>query len=307
MDFGRIPDVGGVDFALPAEPAANAARGAPPPADGDAPRVWLGAPVWAHDGFVAKIYPPRTARGDMLAAYARQFDAIELNSTWYGVDRERIARWADATPASFRFAAKLPRTITHEGRLGQATDDARRFLDDLAPFGPRLGIVWGVLPEAFGPRDLPALANFVRAWPDDVPLAIELRHPAFFAANGPGRPDPGAFDLLAAHGVTAIVTDVAGRRDVLHMRLTTAHAFVRYCGNGLHPSDFARLDDWVERLRLWRDRGVRDTWFFLHQPVEHHTVELAEHLAPRLAARLGATVRAPERVRIPNQGSLFGD
>ena len=61
--------------------------------------------------------------------------------------------------------------------------------------------------------------------------------------------------------------DTAGRRDMLHMRLTTTSAFIRYVGANAE-SDYARLDDWLQRLTDWKKLGLQNLYFFVHQNLE---------------------------------------
>ena len=77
------------------------------------------------------------------------------------------------------------------------------------------------------------------------------------------------------------------------MRLTTPDAFVRFVGNALHPTDFTRLDDWAERIAAWVEAGLESAYFFLHQPDDKNTIELAEHVVPQLAERTGLDLKPP--------------
>ena len=94
--------------------------------------------------------------------------------------------------------------------------------------------------------------------------------------------------------MTAIITDTAGRRDCAHMALSTPKTLIRFVGNGLHPSDFERLDRWAERLLGWVDHGLQQAFVFFHQQDEAQTVDLAEHLERRFAAA-GRPVLGPWR------------
>ena len=304
MDFGKLANVDAVDFALPPEPAANVGfllRHAS--AADDSPTVLVGTAGWGDRRFVGKLYPSGARASEFLRCYSRAFRTNELNSTYYGVDPERIARWVATVPPGFRFCPKFPSTITHELGIDRADRELEDFLAALAHFGDRLGRAWVLLPPEFGPRRFGALAGFVAAIGPRVPLGVELRHPDWFT-------DRGAWEAVCAlfeqHRATAILTDVAGRRDVLHMRLTAPAAFVRFVGNGLHRSDFERLDAWVERIGRWVDGGLAELFFFLHQPEDHQTYELALHFVPRLADRLGLELPHPDEARGGTaQGQLF--
>ena len=297
MDFGRLPSVEGVDFRLPDDdPVLREVLGGRRAVDA---RVLVGTPRFADPGFAGTLYPERVRPPDQLRLYAKSFDCLELNSTWYGYDRDLLAHWASQVPDSFRFLAKLPATITHEKRLAACEQDVAAFGDALGALGQKLGLAWALLPPDFGPGELDDLAAFVRSVP--FRLAIELRNQAFFSDAGART---AAFDLLEEHGVSAVLTDVAGRRDVLHMRITDPRALMlRFTGNGLHPTDFARMDAWVDRLAEWIDAGLRNLSLCLHQPEEALNVEAAEYVAPRLAARLGIEIPVP--VRAARQGDLF--
>jgi len=297
VDFGRLPSVDGVDFRLPADdPVVGDVL---PGSRTEGARVLIGTPRFADPGFAGTLYPERVRPADQLKLYAKSFGCLELNSTWYGYDRDLLERWAAQVPEEFRFLAKLPASITHEKRLVGCEADLDAFGEALAALGPKLGLAWGLLPPDFGPGELDDLAAFLGRTP--FRLAVELRHPAFFSDRGART---AVFDLLEEHGVAAVLTDVAGRRDVLHMRITDPRALMlRFTGNGLHPSDFVRMDAWVERIGAWIDAGLRTLYLCLHQPQEALNVEAAEHIVPRLAARLGMEIPVP--VRAARQGDLF--
>jgi uncharacterized protein YecE (DUF72 family) len=301
MDFGRLPRVDDVDFTLPPDDPANTATFARLDRAGK-PRVLLGAPQWGDDGYVGTIYPPGTPARDYLACYARQYPAVELNTTYYGVRPASLAQWRDSVPEDFRFCPKLPGEITHERRLVGAEAETDRFLEQLEILGPTLGVPWALLPESLGPESAGDMVAFVRRWPLTVPLAVELRHAGWFRA-GAGRDSVWA--AFAETGTIPVITDVAGRRDVLHQRITGPTVMLRFVGNRLHPTDFKRLDGWAERLARWLDRGVRTAYVFLHQPEEHLNLDAAEHLGARLRERTGLDVQVPQRVITYEQGRLF--
>lgn len=279
MEFGRLPSVDDVDFTLPRESPANErvlARGA-----GEA-RVRLGLPGWSDRGFVGRLYPRGTRTGDFLGHYGRAFSTHELNSTYYGVTPERIERWAAAVPADFRFCPKLPQAITHGNELRGVEREMERFLELLPGFDGRLGRIWGILPPDFGPHRFEDLAEFVERYAARVPLALELRHRDWFRSGGDE-----VFSLFEEHGVLAVLTDVAGRRDVLHMRLTVPEVLLRFVGNTPHESDSRRIEDWVERVARWCEAGLETAYLFMHQKHDPDAVELVRAFARGFEGRIG--------------------
>ena len=306
MDFGRLPAVDGIDFVLPANHPRDI--GSSPQTQRAAnPRVLCGAPIWSAKGFLGKIYPESCRAKDYLREYAQQFETIELNATFYRSEAAQIRSWAGETPESFEFCAKLPKRITHELRLESPVVDreAEAFAEALEGLGPRRGPAWLLAPPHFGPDEMATLARFLATWARRLRLCVELREPQWFSdVDMCNR----VVELFREHAVPWIVTDTAGRRDVLHMCRTTPEAFVRFTGNDLHPSDFARLDTWARRAARWFDTGTHTLRFFLHQQQEDLVVELAEHFATALEREAGITFEPPQRTNSsrPEQGSLFG-
>ena len=99
--------------------------------------------------------------------------------------------------------------------------------------------------------------------------------------------------MLQRNNVGSIITDAAGRRDCVHMRLTTPQAFIRFVGNGLHPTDYTRIDAWVERIATWLHAGIEKIYFFMHQHEELHSPELCRYLIRQLNDRCKANIKEP--------------
>jgi hypothetical protein len=74
--------------------------------------------------------------------------------------------------------------------------------------------------------------------------------------------------LFYENNIIPVITDTPGRRDVLHMNLINDQLFVRYVGDFNHPSDLERTNQWIERIQELHSLGVKDFWFYVHQPGE---------------------------------------
>jgi uncharacterized protein YecE (DUF72 family) len=305
MQFGHSDDVDRVKFELPPLSARSetvlARAGALPQAE---PWLRLGAPAFRHKDWIGTLYPVNAGEEDWLGIYATKLDALELNSTFYGLPSEAtVSRWASETPAGFRFCPKVPRAISHE--LGSPELQARcsAFARRMSQLGQRLGPALFQLPPGTGPDRLPQLGAALATFPEDFALALEVRHPGWFE-RGELRPE--LADTLEARGIASVITDVSGRRDASHGTLTTSITFVRFVGEGGHPSDEPRCEAWLQRLLAWRRRGLREAYFFVHQP--------DDSVAPQLLARMSVRARAlgiavPETALeppAPNQLDLFG-
>ena len=86
---------------------------------------------------------------------------------------------------------------------------------------------------------------------------------------------------------------VSREADLLHMRLTTPVAFVRYVGANDPQSDRDRLDEWVTRIKQWVDQGMRDVYFFVHQNMEKESPLLTAHFIDRLNKTIGTDLHIP--------------
>ncbi|HET6700922.1 MAG TPA: DUF72 domain-containing protein, partial [Gemmatimonadaceae bacterium] len=128
--------------------------------------VRIGTQGWNYDAWVGPFYPEGSRAADFLALYARAFNTVEVDSTFYAIPAEKIVLgWAERTPDDFVFALKLPQEITHERRLRDSKDLLAQFFDRARLLGPKLGAVLVQLGPDFGPSELPALAAFLPMLP----------------------------------------------------------------------------------------------------------------------------------------------
>jgi len=302
MDFGKLLNVDTVNFRLQAEPAGNAEVLASTQSPG--PRTLYIGPTGYHmKPWVGKWYPPGAREQDFLRHYAKQFNTIEFNTTYYRMpDPSTVRRWRSEVPDDFRFCPKIPQSISQANDLSLNGTAPQIFFEALENFGETLGCSFLQLPPYFSPRELPILARFLENYAQLSPLSVEVRHPAFFQKTAAAED---YFQLLQQHQVSAVITDVAGRRDVCHLRLSNSRTLVRFVGNGLHPSDHTRVEEWAERLSLWFEQGLKEAYFFCHEPDNLLAPELSAICAEIFTQTMpGLTVRGPKLVD-GQQGLLF--
>ncbi|MBB4077637.1 uncharacterized protein YecE (DUF72 family) [Lewinella aquimaris] len=302
MKFGQIPDPAAIDYQLPVEPLANPARldryelGA----GQGRPQVYIGATGWSMKEWVGKWYPAGTKTKDYLSHYGEQFNTIELNTTHYRIPTaDTIANWYAAVPADFRYCPKLPKSISHVNDLGAGSDALQLFVAALDGLKEKMGCAFIQLPPYFGADRLPVVEHFLDRWPRLLPLALEVRHESWFA--DPFKTES-LMDALAARGVAAVITDVAGRRDVLHGYVTAPRTMIRFVGNGLIDSDFTRLAQWAEKLREW---NLPESFIFPHEPENVLAPDASAWFANHLAGLGFAETRGPSPHRGPEQMRLF--
>lgn len=295
MKFGKVASVKGLDLTLPPD-HPDTARVLGRGKGKGRPRIHVGCAKWNKQD-LANFYPKGTK--DELAYYATQFNAIELNATFYRFfPPQQFTTWAAKVPAGFKFYPKVTQDISHWKRLSGTERLVEDYVHAVEHLGNRLGAVFLQLHENFAPKDIDRIAPFLELWPEQLPLGLELRHTDWY--NKASVADQLQL-LLEKHRVMNIITDTAGRRDLLHMRLSTPSAFVRYVGANDPKSDRSRLDEWVERLRTWVALGIEDIHFFIHQNHELESPLLAAIFIRKLNDALGLQLKVPHTL----DGDLF--
>ena len=285
MKFGQVADPSQIDFTLPKDhPQTKFILNQNKKS---LENISIGCAKWNKTDLKG-FYPKGTK--DELTYYATQFNSIELNATFYGMPTaEQVQTWKEKTPKDFKFFPKITNTVSHFRRLLNVTDVVTQFASAVLNFDDKLGMVFLQLHDNFKPKDYERLEKFVQDWPKEVPLAIELRNTEWFT-------DEEVFntvcELFEMNNITNIIVDTAGRRDMLHMRLTTSDAFIRYVGANAE-SDYARLDDWLERIKVWKKEGLQNLYFFVHQNVEKASPLLSAYFIEKVNKEFGTNIHIP--------------
>ncbi len=175
-------------------------RAPSPPATPLPPNLLLGTSSWSSKDWYEVFYPRGLPPADFISFYATKFPTVEIDATFYATPSKRtILGWRDRTPAGFKFAAKLPQTITHEKVLEDCADELRVFLASMELLDDRLGPLLIQLPY-FKKADFPdtesflaRLRPFLAALPSGFQFALEVRNKAWI-----GQP---LLDLLREHKV----------------------------------------------------------------------------------------------------------
>lgn len=303
MEFGKLEDIGAVDFSLPQDSVRNPRVLAQYQRQKNV-QIFIGLARWGDRKLVGKVYPKGTASKDYLYHYARQFNTIEMNTTHYRIPTlDMVEQWKEKTPAAFRFCPKIPQVISHSNDFGESIQATQQFLESLHAFDDRLGLPFMQLPPTLAPySNGKSLFEYLSCWPRDIPLAVEFRHPQWFED---AKIRERAFDLLEEYQLSTVITDTAGRRDVVHMQITNSKVMVRFVGNYLHPTDYKRIDEWIIRIGQWLEQGLQELYFIVHQPEDDLAAELSVYLVDQMNEKLKLSVKPPRTTQEGVQKSLF--
>ncbi len=217
-------------------------------------RLFAGASGYAFAEWKGSFYPDTIKADGMLAHYAQHLPTVEVNNTFYRMPKALVLEgWAAATPASFRFAVKASRRITHDARIdidkaGEALDYLYRVL---AALGNKRGPVLFQLPP-FLKKDVPRLAAFVARLPAEHRAAFEFRHDSWF--------DDEVYAVLQSAGAALCLSE---REDHTPPPLVETAPF-GYLRLRLEQYSDDALQAWVDRLAAtgWREIHA----YFMHEP-----------------------------------------
>jgi uncharacterized protein YecE (DUF72 family) len=160
----------------------------------------IGTAGWSIPRAMAEGFP---GDGSHLARYARVLNCAEINTSFYRSHRPEVyARWAAQTPSGFRFAVKVPRTITHDQRLRASRAPLTRFLAEVSGLGDRMGVLLVQLPPSliFEARPVRTFFDLLASMFAGA-VACEPRHLTWF--------EPAADHLLAKLRVGRVAADPA--------------------------------------------------------------------------------------------------
>lgn len=248
----------------------------------------IGTQGWNYSDWQGVFYPDGTRPADYLPVYARAFETVEVDSTFYAVPPESTLRgWYERTPPDFVFALKFPHSVTHESRLRDVDGTTDLFFDRARVLREKLGPVLVQLGPDFGPEELPALVDFVPRIPRDVQVAIEFR--------ARGWMTPGVLAFLRDYGIAVALVDGQWipRRWMLELidRPTASFHYVRWMGPNRNIVDHSRIQvDRSKELARWVaamedvPETVADVYGYLSNYFAGHAPRSARELQEMLGA-----------------------
>jgi uncharacterized protein YecE (DUF72 family) len=215
----------------------------------------VGTSGFAYKEWVGPFYPPGTKSAGMLGYYAGQFNSVEVNYTFRrSPTASMMETWSAATADGFVFALKANQGITHFARLKDTGERLGRFLEAVAPLGPRLGPTLFQCPPnlKYDPETLDGFLADLAATLGSHRFAMEFRHPSFDSDEVRAK--------LAAAGVALCVADT--EEAPATFRWTGDFAYVRLRGTGYEEK---ALEGWRESFRSALEEGVDVYCYLKHE------------------------------------------
>jgi len=290
--------------------------------------LYLGCPVWSFKGCVGNFYPKGTKSTDFLREYARRLTTIEGNTTFYAVPAPKtIETWIENTPEKFCFCPKIPKAISHNGKLDEYLGRALQFVEVMRPLASRLGPMFLQLPPSYSPNLMDDLAKFLAAWPPEIRLGVEVRHLDWF--DTPHRDLLN--QLLSSRNMARVVIDtrpirnLAGDESIqgssyesllearerkpdvpVFLERTADFVFLRFIGHPELEQNIEFVDEWVEYLVPEMRQGA-DAFIFCHSPDNLIAPEICREFHKRISAKIHVPPLPGNEVKsdVPEQPRLF--
>jgi uncharacterized protein YecE (DUF72 family) len=248
---------------------------------------YIGCPIWSFKGWVGNFYPEEAKPSEFLREYTRRLTTVEGNTTFYAVPSQKtLEGWAEEMPSTFRFCPKVPKAISHEGKLTDNMERAHEFIRIMSQLGTRLGPMFLQLPPRYSPKLFGDLSAFLVAWPPEIRLAVEVRHLDWFDSSH----DEALNQLLSEHKMARVTIDTRPIRDLdgdeilagsvyqsllearerkpdvpVAPKLTSDFIFVRYIGHPDIEVNNPYLKEWGDYFVPQLQAGT-DVYMFCHSP-----------------------------------------
>lgn len=211
--------------------------------------IRIGTSGWNYKSWVGPFYPDKTGQERLLAEYAKAFDSVELNNSFYHLPgRKSVEKWRDTTPRGFLFACKANRFITHMKKLKDPRPGLARFLKSVKPLGGKLGPILFQLPPHWR-VDAERLEGFCKALPKGGRYAFELRDKSWLREE--------IYDVLRRHNSALCFYDLKGFRSP--EIVTADFVYVRLHGPREEPYqgsyDWRTLAAYARKFRRWSQGG----------------------------------------------------
>jgi uncharacterized protein YecE (DUF72 family) len=255
----------------------------------------LGTIGFSYPEWKGSFYPSGLPAAQALSYYSRVFNAVEINTTFYGPQSSaQVQRWSAATPEEFCFCLKAPKRITHELRLQNSGAEMRTFVEASSALGAKFGAVLIQLPPSFTLADRASLEGFLQTLPSGARYAIEFRHASWHV--------PETADLLRQYQVCWVANDyeelpveVTPTTDFLYIRWIAKHNVIPHPGHEVLDRT-ERLHSWLELIKANLD-GIESIYGFFDNDYAGH--------APATCNRFKALVGLPAASSAGEQGRLF--
>ncbi len=221
--------------------------------------IFLGTSGWSYKDWIGPFY--KTPEESKLGAYSKVFKTAEIDSTFYRFPMKgMVLGWLRYSPSDFVFAAKLPKQITHKGKLEAkiVESDLDKFCDLMRPLqlGGKLCCLLAQLPPGLKYDD-DLLESFIAIFPREFRLAVEFRHETWMRNE--------TWKILERYNAAYTIVDEPLLPPTV--KVTSDIAYVRWHGRGERPWYYylyepEELEPWVEKVKETKKQAEKVFGYF---------------------------------------------
>lgn len=260
---------------------------------------YLGCPLWGSKRWLGSLLPSKTPTSEFLSLYSQLFTTVEGNTSFYAMpDAARMGHWREQTPRSFRFCFKFPQTISHHFLHPALAAQTQEWIGCLHALKEQAGPTFLQFPSTFTAAHFGVLESYLRQWPKELRVAVEVRHPGWFVPHVEQQLNA----LLESYDVGRVLYDVRGLKQAhprsqnlpgthkqkpYHVPVrfvsTTDFVFVRYISHPDPEKNDPLFAEWIQHMVPWLQQG-KDVYFFMHHIDDYYMPLLCRRLHEQLNA-----------------------
>jgi uncharacterized protein YecE (DUF72 family) len=217
---------------------------------------------WSYSFWKGPFYPAELTSKEFLTYYAKKFDTVEVDSTFYRIPREQtIEEWKKQTPQEFLFSLKFPQKITHMKMLQDSTEDTNVFIKRISQLGKKLGALLLQFPPTFRLQHLSLLTGYLETLPKGFKYAVEIRNKSLLSEE--------LYRILRDNNVA--LTWVDSPKMPIAKEVTADFLYVRWEGDRkrvigtesrVETNRVLDIKNWVDRLKPFLDRDLLVLGYF---------------------------------------------
>jgi len=233
-------------------------------------KIYIGTSGWTYSHWKGVFYPADFFERKWLEYYAKHFDTVELNASFYRLPRaQTFINWRERTPENFLFAVKASRFITHVKRLNDCKEPWEVFISRVKKLKEKLGPILFQLSPSMK-VDIKRLESFLKILPKDYRYAVEPRHESWF--------DEEIYKILKKYNVALCIADSP---EFPTAEVVTADfIYIRFHGGKiLYGSRYNKkeMQEWAQKIKKWTKAGL-DVHAYFNNDASGYAVENAEEL-----------------------------
>lgn len=234
------------------------------------PYIRIGTSGWYYEHWKGLFYPEDIPKSGWFEYYARHFDTVEINNTFYHLPKKKsVLKWQQIAPGNFVYAVKTSRYITHIQKLRDTSESLERFFEIIELLELKLGPVLYQLPPSLH-FDSERLVTFLKLLPKNKAAVFEFRHKSWYCDD--------TYELLEKFGAGFCIHDMPGKESP--RVITSDIIYVRFHGttgrySGSYPE--SQLNQWAKWLKE-QNKTIRKIYIYFNNDTHGHAIKNAKQL-----------------------------